>query len=399
MKILHLTNTFAPAGGIETYVLKLVALLNEKGHQNLIIYRESHARTNKNNGNPVFFVPYTTDWDTDREKILRIIAEQNPDIVYMHDVYDALLVQQLATAVPTVGYVHIFYPVCPGMGKLFHRDDTVCEQAFGWKCIANIYLRQCATARNPISVWQIYHRTQQYLEGYRQLPKVVVASEYMKQLMIQNGMKDEKLSVLPPHFISSETETVNTIGGDGQTVLFVGRLEYEKGIPYLLKAIERLPKRFRLIVTGDGSRQQEYKTLAEQMGLADRVQFLGWVCEDDLHGLYRQATVSVVPSIMPEPFGKVGIEAMANGCPVVAFDVGGISDWLIDGFNGFLVPSLDVEAFADRLLCLLNDPDLALRMGQAGKKYVLETFTEEKHIQQLEQIFNEVVRERKINAY
>lgn len=395
MKILHFANTFAPAGGIETYVMKLIPLLAERGHGNVVIYRQTHPRTPTSNGYPVFHVPRTTDWDADRAVVMRVIEQQQPDVLYMHDVYDAMLVQRLATILPTVGYVHIFYPVCPGMGKLFHSDDTVCERAFGWGCIPNIYLRQCATARDPRSVWHIYRRTQQYLDGYHQLPKVVVASHYMKALMRQNDIAEEQLSVLPPHFITPEDTSVSHLGGDGHTILFVGRLEYEKGIPYLLQTMSLLPEHVRLIITGDGSCQQAYETLASRLGLDDRVQFLGWVSEARLQKLYRQATVSVVPSIMPEPFGKVGVEAMTNGCPVVAFDVGGISDWLQDGVNGFLVPPRDVEYFANRLLNLLDDPELAKQLGANGKKFVTETYTVEAHLAQLETILNGVRQPRK----
>ena len=360
MKIAHLVNTFAPTGGIETYVIKLLPLLEKQGYQNLVLYRRHHPRTPSANGRLVFHIPYGTDWDADREEICRILNNFEPDVVYMHDVYDALLVQRLAKYRPTVGYVHIFYPVCPGLGKLFHKNDVVCEQAFGLKCIPNIYLRKCASAHNPLSVRKIYRRTRQYLDGYLSLSKVVVASEYMYDLMHQNNVESNALAILPPHFINpQETEKEIVVGGDGHTILFVGRLEYEKGIPYLLEVMTHLPKHAQLFVTGDGSLQAEYEALSRQMNLQDRVQFLGWVNDNRLDQLYRQATVVVVPSIMPEPFGKVGIEAMVNGCPVVAFDVGGISDWLKDGENGFLVPPLDVKQFAKRVSQLLDDADLA----------------------------------------
>src|SRR6185295_5739782 len=98
-------------------------------------------------------------------------------------------------------------------------------------------------------------------------------------------------------------------------------------------------------------------------------------------------SVAVVSSVWPEPFGAVGLEAMRFGLPVVAFDAGGISEWLVNGHNGFLVPWMDRAAFAARVEELLGDKALARQMGERGRQLVAEQYEFSKYINGLENLF------------
>ncbi len=422
MKILHIVNTYAPVGGIETYILDLLPLLAKRGHENALIYRQAHARTPQTLDSSIHHVPVTTDPAGDRQKIAELIERERPSLIYLHDVYDSGVMELAAQLAPTVGYVHIFYPVCPGLGKLYKRGDQICERAYGTGCIPQIYLRRCASARHPRSVARIMRNTRRYLEAYRKLTRVTVASRYMRDLMVQNGIAADKIDVLP-YFVpipdslddgpagnfgnSDSRYTVRTVSGIGipdtnskgsfgnsnsrSNILFAGRLEYEKGAPYLLRAARRINAPFTLQIAGDGSLRSDYMALAQELGIADRVTFTQWLAPDELQAAYRRSVVTVMPTIMAEPFGKVGVEAMANGRPVVAFNVGGIPDWLIDGYNGFLVPPRDEKQLAARLEQVLLDAELADEMGRNGRVYVKENYTQDKHLDRLIAIFEKVV--------
>jgi glycosyltransferase involved in cell wall biosynthesis len=132
--------------------------------------------------------------------------------------------------------------------------------------------------------------------------------------------------------------------------------------------------------------------LAVKLGVGRRVRFLGWLDERSLDKAYGDASIVVMPSIWPEPFGKVGIDALARGRPVIAFDVGGISDWLRDGWNGFLIPPGDEACLAKRIERLLLDPSLASEFGANGKTQVTREFSPQKHLNQLLKIFETVSR-------
>ena len=127
--------------------------------------------------------------------------------------------------------------------------------------------------------------------------------------------------------------------------------------------------------------------LSHKLGLADRVFFKGFVSPDEIAIFYRECSVVAVSSVWPEPFGAVGLEAMRFGLPVVAFDAGGIREWLTNGHNGFLVPWMDRAAFAARVEELLGDKALARQMGERGRQLVAEQYDFSKYISGLENLF------------
>jgi glycosyltransferase involved in cell wall biosynthesis len=153
------------------------------------------------------------------------------------------------------------------------------------------------------------------------------------------------------------------------------RLEPVKGIPTLLKAIALVAKKHssvRLVIAGEGSWRNRLEEEAAQLGVQDKVSFLGW--QDDVATLLGSWSIFVLPSL-DEGFGVAVLEAMASGLPVVASDVGGLRELVQDGQTGFLVPPNDVNQLADKLLFLLDDPDLRMRMGIAARSRAREAFS------------------------
>ena len=91
----------------------------------------------------------------------------------------------------------------------------------------------------------------------------------------------------------------------------------------------------KCVILGDGNHRADCERLSERLGLADRVKFVGFVPQARIAAYYHDASLAVMSSVWPEPFGATGLEAMRCGLPVVAFDAGGIREWLTDGVNGF----------------------------------------------------------------
>jgi glycosyltransferase involved in cell wall biosynthesis len=129
------------------------------------------------------------------------------------------------------------------------------------------------------------------------------------------------------------------------------------------------------------------------LGLRDRVRFHGFVPREIMKEFTLQASVLVVSSVWPEPFGLVGPEALSYGVPVVAFDAGGIREWLIDGENGFLVPWMDTDAMGERVERLLRDKELARRLGRRGREMVNNQHNVERQIDALEQVLLDAFHE------
>jgi hypothetical protein len=172
------------------------------------------------------------------------------------------------------------------------------------------------------------------------------------------------------------------------TVLFVGRLEYRKGIDVLLSAIPTVLEQhpdiiFRILgdntlPTSDGVTTYEDEYLSSNMGQLwkDRVLFEGRVPETVLREAYRNCDVFVAPSRF-ESFGLVFLEAMRAGKPVIGCWAGGMPEVIAHGVNGLLVQPGDVEALSEAILCLAKSKELRMIMGNAGKQRFLDTFTSE----------------------
>jgi glycosyltransferase involved in cell wall biosynthesis len=114
-----------------------------------------------------------------------------------------------------------------------------------------------------------------------------------------------------------------------------------------------------------------------------------------LKNFYRECSVVAVSSVWPEPIATIGLEVMRYGLPVVAFDAGGIKDWLQNDVNGFLVRWMDRVAYARALDRLLQDKTLARSMGEQGLRIVSEKFDFEGYIDDLEDLFQRVMSQRK----
>ncbi len=164
-------------------------------------------------------------------------------------------------------------------------------------------------------------------------------------------------------------------------VLFVGRLVERKGVAHLIEAIARLaPKGPRLEIVGDGPERPGLEALAQRLGVASRVVFRGKIPPDELQASYARAAVCVLPSVLDargdtEGLGVVLLEAMNHGTPVIASRVGGIPDIVEDGVSGLLVPAGDADALAAAVRRVRDDPALARRLGEAGRRRLREQFS------------------------
>ena len=157
--------------------------------------------------------------------------------------------------------------------------------------------------------------------------------------------------------------------GGRPTILFVGRIESRKGIPYLLTAFQTIKERrpdARLVIVGDGGLRPEYEALSHRLGLRD-VHFEGYVEPALLPGYFKHADVFCSPSTVNESFGITLLEAMAAGTPVVATSVNGPGTLGEDGVTGLIVPARDAAALAEALLRLLDDRPYAARLAEAAQ--------------------------------
>jgi len=244
------------------------------------------------------------------------------------------------------------------------------------------------------------YRTQSVrLRALKNAAAIVTLSNHMATEMLRNGVHRERVHVVPPFVTLESVMTRRTSTDRTCRLLYLGRLERLKGVDALLRALSlvatRLNRRTHLTVAGDGGEREALTRLAAEISSKDprvSIQFSGWIDEAERTGLLADADALVVPSMWPEPFGLVGLEAAAAGVPAVAFRVGGIPEWLRDGETGCLAsPAGDrVSALAEAIVRCVGSPHVLARLGEEARRAVAHS-TLDLHVAGLERVFKQVV--------
>jgi glycosyltransferase involved in cell wall biosynthesis len=179
-----------------------------------------------------------------------------------------------------------------------------------------------------------------------------------------------------------------------RSILFVGRLVERKGVSHLIRALGGVRRRMpaRLIVIGDGPERSRLEQLARDVGVAAHIDFRGRVSDEELHRAYAAADVFVLPSVLDarqdtEGLGVVLLEAMNYSVPVIASDIGGITDIVQHDRTGLLVPPGDEGALAHALTRVLLDKAVADRLAAEGRRLLRETFSWDRIVDRWEAVY------------
>jgi len=266
-----------------------------------------------------------------------VFAREHFDIVHVHEPFMPMLCTAVLRFSP---YTNV---------GTFHACAGNLGYYFGW----------------PVTAFMIRQRARK-LHGH------IAVSEAARSFAAQNV--PGKYAIIP-NGIDTEHFTPDVMPleqyADGKlNILFVGRLEGRKGVPYLLKAYQQVKKEVpqsRLIIVGPGKRmRQVYERQVSWSGLKDVV-FVGFSSYEDLPRYYKTADVFCAPATGRESFGIVLLESMAVSCPIVATNIAGYANVVKHGAEGLLVPPRDDESLARALVCLLTDSGLRRQMGAQGR--------------------------------
>lgn len=202
---------------------------------------------------------------------------------------------------------------------------------------------------------------------FRQASGVVVLGKIWRDFVLSKVREaEERVTVVPN---ATEIPSLPHIGGgDTAHILFLGRIEKDKGTPELCEALGLMADMpgWRATIAGSGDVETLRHRLG-QLGLSARVAVPGWQGPDDVARLLAEADILTLPSFVENQPISI-IEGMAAGLAVVATPVGAVEDIVSDGETGFLVPPGDVAALKDALARLVAEPDLRRRMGEAGRE-------------------------------
>jgi glycosyltransferase involved in cell wall biosynthesis len=233
--------------------------------------------------------------------------------------------------------------------------------------------------------------------------KIITNSHAVGSIFPRNDRKESvyngiDLSHFNPGIDGNKVRSTFKIGKDSRLIGTIGHFAPLKGYEELMVAMAEVIRggfNIKLALVGDViySNSNEYKqkllSLIDSTGLRDRIIFTGY--RENIPELLASFDIFVLPS-RSEGFGRVNLEAMAMGRPVISTFVGGIPEVVLDGVTGILVTPGDSKALAHAIMRLLNDCQLGETMGKAGRRRVEEHFTLQAHVQRIEEIYGEVLR-------
>ena len=397
MRILIASSHRNIVGGVEKYLQALLPELVRHGNQIALAYEERFDPQLESIDGSEELPAWCLDEMGDHA-LLSSVAAWNPHVVYAHGLASPRVLRALLDAYPTVFYAHNYHGTCAS-GQKCHAipRPQPCSRRFGPACLFLYYPRRCG-GLHPGTMLQLYRCSREYNSQLQEYDAVLVASDHMYAEFERHGVNAEKLHRVPLPAPDSPQQTSPPVQRTPQgRVLFLGRLTKLKGgsylIPALRQASQQLGYPLHLTVAGDGPERNQLESLARSLDVP--AEFLGWVARARKVDFMRHADLVAVPSLWPEPFGLVGLEAGALGVPAAAYAVGGIPDWLIPGSSGELAPGdpPTVAGLADAIVRALGDPAHYAKLCR-GAWEVSNRFNLANHLAKLEPLLETAAKRR-----
>jgi len=374
--------------------------LLDKGHKITIITARNSYRNQENSvkNKKIFYLfgvnPYKYTkkwWDKSAKKFVEIAKKENFDLIWSQSAGALSWIRFLRTKynIPCVATIH-GTPFGEIKTKFKNISSPLSFFRLSLSFLKNIYYKL---------TWEKY---------YRFLSAAIVVSENIikpfhkfysldkdKIYYIPNGVDMNLYSPIINSEDSKQLRKKHLIYAEERVLLAAGRLEREKGIQSIIKALPRIiasvPK-IKLLIIGTGSYEQELKTLAKKMGILNHVIFCGFINRENLPFYYNISDVFLMPTQRHEGFPFVIAEAMACGRTIVASRIGGIPSAIDDGLNGILIPPGNINILAEKIILLLRNKELSIKLANNARKKALRLFNQEKMITKTIGIFENCLK-------
>ncbi|HEX76374.1 MAG TPA: glycosyltransferase family 4 protein [Dehalococcoidia bacterium] len=387
MKVLMLADSYPPfIGGGERHVQSLSRELTRRGHEVIVCtiggrelsrYEdEDSVKVHRFEGlfQKIPFLykdpvrkkhPPAQDWIITR-KLAHIIKQERPDIIHVHGrmLYSALPLKR-GSEIPLLVTLHDYALFCPTTGLT--KKNNICDKPFTKDCIA------CGRDKyGLVKSLAAYYGVKTNKNKLKSVDKFIAVSSFVRQVYAKHlGLSDKDVLMIP-NFYSPEAESKSEKGMElpEDFILFVGALAPHKGVNLLIEAYYKLNAKTKLVMIGGKRPDYRYESTEDIL-----------VIEDAPHDIVMQAMsrcrFAVFPSICAEAFGIVVLEAMSQKKAVIASDIGGLKDVIIDSQTGILVPPNNSDKLAEAISHLLQSPERASEMAQKGYERFMKNYTPE----------------------
>jgi glycosyltransferase involved in cell wall biosynthesis len=379
-RLLYVHESFGNLGGAEANVLITATELKKRG---VAIALWTRRATGKGEEKWRALFGDEVYWEN-HDSLDSVRSRFRPDVAYVHK-WDHLPTLEIlvGSGLPLARMVHDHDIYCLRSYRYNPLTRAVCRRpASGYcvfPCLATLKIQRGGGF--PVR-WVSYFDKLKELALTRRFDRMFVVTHYMRRELELNGFAPERIHLFPP--VPRPGDPLASSFSDRNLILYAGQIIRGKGVDLLLRALARVRRPFEAVILGDGNHKPACEKLARKLGLEGRVRFAGFIPQEELKAYYRDASLVAVSSVWPEPIATIGLEVMRYGLPVVAFDAGGIPDWLRHEETGLLVPWGDVPAYTLSIDRLLADKTLARRLGDQGRVYVNKHYDFEEYLARLE---------------
>jgi glycosyltransferase involved in cell wall biosynthesis len=369
-KILHVNQYGCYRGGVENYIREIVQGMDEYEHYLLYALDENSKYLN------IFSDSFDSLQKTDKD-IEESIRKIKPNHIIVYNINDKSMEiffkLRSRLGFKIIKSFHDYQMIYAGTGynrlTLKRSKDPISGHSISGCITRDGFIRKLKF----INIW----KKKKLLTEVNKVDAIEIHTEDMQNTLVRNSISSDKMYWNPPWAKIPKKSNINP---ESNKILFIGNLIRGKGLQLLLRTLKKINKPYILKVAGDGYQRKKLEKYAVKHKL--NVEFLGHVPKEKIADLYQSSLFVVLPSIL-EPFSFVMMESMSHKRAIVAFDAGGNSEGIEDNINGYLIRPFDLDVLASKIEYLLDNPNIALKMGQKGYENFLSKFTFEHHLQRL----------------
>lgn len=374
------------------YVADLTRMLAEQGHELVVIHEDEHALVTQKQF-PEHFIErigmYKHPMPSRKLKQVKGVLDKfRPDILHIHGIKNFDLIEGLSSYYPIVKTMHS-YEFCPTRNKFHRVGNKICTHPTGKVCKQDMLFKRCAKKWKSAERKAFYECSQELIKRDQQITRIITHTKYLKEEAILSGYSQEQMRVVP-FYVSEPSDFIGLAKADNQ-ILYCGGLSREGGLEYLIRDLASLPRRPRwtLKIVGAGHELEGIKKLAHKLKIRHRLAFSSDTEGASFAKHIQESLLVAIPSLWPEPYGRVALEALNNKKLVIAYRVGGIPEWIRDEETGLLVKPGDRKAFLSKISSVLETPGAFQEMAKAGSREVRENLTRENHAKEILAIYKE----------
>lgn len=410
MRILHVNKFLRVVGGAETYMLSVAELQRERGNDVAFFGLENQqndvavgagqsvqylakeraldnidipARAKASNAAAMV-------WNLNAQRAMtRTLDEFEPDVVHLHNIYHQLSPSILRPlkkkSIPTVMTVHDYKLICPSYKLL--ADGQVCERCLDGHFRSAVMQKCQSGSRLQSSLLALESRLHRTLQAYDPVGLFLCPSRFMMGKLAEANVFADRLRHIP-NFVAS-AEAAHPEEESRPIILFVGRLSHEKGVDVLVEAANLLQGNADVVIIGDGPEQGALQELVRASGSSARL--IGRKTPAEVRQWLRRASALVVPSRWHENQPISILEALSQKVPVIATNLGGLGELVVDGQTGLTVPPDDAVALANAIDHLASSSEIVADMGERGMALVEQEHSTIVHEQRLLTLYSEAI--------